>query len=156
MDNHYVYLCIPEGFWQLGYYLAYDRSKNDIDIDKLKEFCRQPEYWNWVERAYGKFFSDGVEDYQHRALYGYYAAQALKWDLSYEQFHKSKMEFYSHRGLRSKENFLIFYSCACVKTKHYEEALEVAKTGLALNHCPHCNTQFQKYIDIAEAKLKKR
>lgn len=156
VENHYVYLCIPEGVWELGKYLSLNDARNDVDDEKMDEFLRQPDYWRWIERAYEEFFSEGLEDYQQRGIYGYYAGRAQKWDIAYEQFHKSKMKFESCLGRRSRENMLIMYTFVCLKTGHDMEALEVGRVGLEMNHCPHCNTQFQKYIDIAEAKLKKR
>lgn len=152
-QNHYVYTVIPYGSWVLSLNYSHDNT-GKTDWKKQKEFLSASYIWPFIERAYEKFFSGEFEDYEQRAVYGFMASSAGKYDLGFKQYELSKMKFTGEEWFQYHD-MLRHYSYCALKTGNYDRAIEAARKGMECNHCPSCNGKFQEYINFASKKMKK-
>jgi tetratricopeptide (TPR) repeat protein len=154
IKNHYVYTVVADGCYVIACNYSYltEEQKGEY-YQKLTENISEPNIWPWIERSCDNFFSDGFEDSQQRAVYGLYATLAGKYELAFEQFELSRMNF---RGTTvfHYEQFLRTYIKAALETGHYDRGIEIARKGIEFNHCPGCNKNFKEFLDWAEKKKK--
>ncbi|MFB3897827.1 MAG: tetratricopeptide repeat protein [bacterium] len=148
LQNPYIYLFPVDGHLELARYYA--RGKDGkLDMKEYSRYFQDEQVWDDVHQAYEKFFTYGINNPNCHAWYGYIAEHCGKYDIAFDQFELTNFKFQDDH-LVSYQNILHAYGYAAYKTGHYDRALEVAQMGLKTNHCPECNENFQKLINLVQ------